>query len=302
MSDRVPFHEQVARKFIEQLKNNTAPWQKPWMPRVGWLPFNPNSGKRYRGINALLLMSCEREDPRWMSYKQAKDHGYQVRKGEKGVGIEYWLFPGKFDENGNLLRNADGSPVNPRPRVFYSTVFNAGQIDGIPPLEARQITWNPVEKAEVILKNSGARIQHSEYDAAFYSLLTDSIYLPRRDQFKDAEAYYSTALHELGHWTGHSSRLDRKLTGDKQSLDYAKEELRAEIASVMMSEEVGITHDPTRHVAYVKSWIKALQNDPREIFRAAADAEKIQTYLMGLHQREQVQQSIANPMAVAMKI
>src|ERR1035441_7028029 len=93
------------------------------------------------------------------------------------------------------------------------------------------------------------------------------------------DGYNMTALHELGHWTGHTSRLARDLSNPFRSEGYAREELRAEIASLMLGDELGIGHDPGQHVAYIESWIKVLEKDPREIFRAAADAEKITRFL-----------------------
>jgi antirestriction protein ArdC len=231
-----------------------------------------------------------------MTCKQAQEHGYQVRKGEKGTSVEYWLFPSEEEKKKGVIVRGERVIPQPRPQVFYATVFNAEQIDGVPTAETKPLPWNPVERAEEILRDSGARIFHTQYNHAFYNPLTDNIHLPRREQFKDAEAYYSIALHELGHWTGHDRRLNRPLDVNRRSPEYAKEELRAEIASVMMCGETGIAHDPTRHTAYVKFWIKALQDDSREIFRAAA--EKIQSYLLGLSQRERPAETMNNPLAM----
>lgn len=114
----------------------------------------------------------------------------------------------------------------------------------------------------------------------------DSITMPERGQFPSADNYYATALHELGHWTGHPSRLDRDLSNPFGSEGYAKEELRAEISSMILGNELGIGHDPGQHVAYVGSWIKVLQEDPLEIFRAAADAEKIQAFVLAFEQQQ----------------
>jgi putative DNA primase/helicase len=291
-----PFHETVAEKLIEQLKRGTAPWQKPWQAGVpgAFMPANPTTGKRYRGINAIHLMSQGHSDQRWMTYKQATAVGAQVRKGEKGTPIQYW----KFNEE-QTKTGADGKPVLDargeavkltialeRPRVFLATVFNAGQIDGLPPIEARkEQEWHAMERAEQILQASNAVIRHGEQNRAFYRPATDSIHLPDKDRFPSADKYYATALHELGHWTGHGSRLDRDLAHPFGSEGYAREELRAEIASMILGSELGIGHDPAQHAAYVGSWIKALQDDPLEIFRAAADAEKIQDYVLGLEQR-----------------
>ena len=194
--------------------------------------------------------------------------------------------------------DAKGEPIKQtvkleRPRVFFATVFNAEQIDGLPALQPRkQQDWNAVERAEQILQASGAVIRHGEQNRAFYRPATDSIHLPDKGQFSTADNYYATALHELGHWTGHESRLDRDLVHPFGSEGYAKEELRAEIASMILGDELGIGHDPGQHAAYVGLWIKALQEEPLEIFRAAADAEKIQAYVLGLEQ-QQVQEQAA---------
>lgn len=292
-----PFVEAVAEKLIEQLKAGVAPWQKPWQPGESGmcLPTNPVTGNRYKGINAIHLMSQGREDQRWMTYKQAESVGAQVRKGEKGTPIQYWKFSEeqtKTDADDKPVLDADGLRVKQtvrleRPALFMATVFNAEQIDGLPPVQRRkEQEWTAIDRAEKILQATGAVIRHGEHDRAYYRPATDSIHLPGKEQFAHADQYYATALHELGHWTGHGSRLDRDLAHPFGSEGYAKEELRAEIASMIMGDELGIGHDPRQHAAYVGSWIKAIREDPLEIFRAAADAERIQTYVLGLEQKQ----------------
>jgi antirestriction protein ArdC/phage/plasmid primase-like uncharacterized protein len=303
-----PFVEAVAEKLIAQLKEGVAPWQKPWQPGEpgSTMPFNPVTGNRYKGINALQLMSEDHADQRWMTYKQAASVGAQVRKGEKGTPIQYWKFTEEqplTDANDKPALDADGQPVKhtvklERPALFCATVFNAEQIDGLPPQQRRkEQSWAPQERAEGILSASGAGIQHSERDRAFYRPSTDTIHLPPKDQFESADRYYATALHELGHWTGHPSRLDRDLAHPFGSEGYAREELRAEIASMMIGDELGVGHDPGQHAAYVGSWIKAIHDDPLEIFRAAADAEKIQGHLLGLEVRQELENTEAQQLA-----
>jgi antirestriction protein ArdC/phage/plasmid primase-like uncharacterized protein len=299
MADKLkkPFHEQVAENLIEQLKQGTAPWQKPWEPGEpgSFMPINPTTGKRYKGINAVHLMAQGRTDQRWMTYKQAAAAGGQVRKGEKGTPIQYWKFTEeqtKTDDSGKPVLDGKGEPVKEeirleRPRVFFATVFNAEQIDGLPAAQRKEQTWDAIERAEQILKASGATIHHGENNRALYRLATDSIHLPDKAQFPTAANYYATALHELGHWTGHASRLDRDLIHPFGSEGYAREELRAEIASMILGDELGIGHDPSQHASYVGSWIKVLKDDPLEIFRAAADAEKIEAYVLTLEQQLQ---------------
>ena len=298
MDTKKPFNERVAESLIEQLKQGTAPWQKPW--KAGdpeFMPTNPTTGKRYKGINAIYLMGQGYTDHRWMTYKQASSVDAQVRKGEKGTTIQHWKSSDEkplLDDKGKPVLDGDGQPIKQiialdRPKVFFATVFNAQQIDGLPELKLQareEQSWNPLERAEKILQSSGAIIKHFEQDRAFYRVSTDSIHLPNKSQFPTAENYYATALHELGHWTGHSSRLDRDLANPFGSQGYAKEELRAEISSMILGAALGIGHDPSQHVAYVASWIKVLKEDPMEIFRAASDAEKIHDYVLSLEQKQ----------------
>jgi antirestriction protein ArdC len=173
----------------------------------------------------------------------------------------------------------------PKPQVFLAYVFNAAQIEWIPPQEKKAITWDPIEEAERIIQASKAHITYDAPHYPFYRPATDSIHLPDRGRFPSAANYYATALHELGHWTGHETRLNRDLSHPYGSEGYAREELRAEIASLIIGAELGTGYDPTQHAAYAASWSKILRDDPLEIFRAAADAEKIQKYFHALQQQ-----------------
>lgn len=298
---KLPYHQIVANQIVESLKAETAPWLKPWEASIanGQVPFNPITGKRYRGINALYLMLNQSNDNRWLTYKQAQSIEAQVRKGEKGTTIQYWKYSEeriKEDEGGRPVRDEQGNVVKiqvslERPKVFYATVFHASQIDNMPELVTKASDWSMIERAEKLLQRSGATIFHSEADRAFYRVSTDSIHLPPKEQFKSAANYYATALHELGHWSGHSSRLDRDLEHPFGSEAYAKEELRAEIASMLLGAELGIGHDPSQHTGYIKSWIRVLEDDPLEIFRAAADAEKIVNHICALDQVQEINQA-----------
>lgn len=287
--EKKDFYRRVADKIIEKLQEGTPPWRKPYNDGgYGTLPMNPTTGKRYKGGNALYLLAQGYDDPRWMTYKQAEKMGAQIRKGEHGTPVVYW----KFTEE-QKLKDAEGHETTEavsleRPKKFLSFVFNASQIDGLPPLVQERKEWNPSQMAEAILANSGAKILNHESVSAYYSPVKDEIHLPAREQFATAEDYYGTAMHELGHWTGHESRLNRDLLKNpKGSPEYAREELRAEIASFMIGEETGIFHHADRNAAYIASWIQVLENDPREIFRAASDAEKIMDFVMALQQKQE---------------
>ena len=297
------YAEEVAARIVEQLEQGTAPWQKPWQPGELRLPYNPTTGKEYKGMNSMWLSMQGHSDPRWMTYNQASADGGQVKKGSKGTHIVYWKFSEErkaTDEQGRPILDPETGKQKTinvqleRPRSFMAVVFNASQIDGLPPLEARPTMPEPERhaRAEAIMANSGANIQHVPGDRAYYRPSTDSITLPERNQFPTADAYYATALHEVGHWTGHPSRLDRDLSHPFGSEGYAREELRAEIASLMLGERLDLGHDPGQHAAYVGSWVKALKEDPKEIFRAAADAERIAGYVMGFEQEQMKMQTV----------
>lgn len=294
------FHEEVAEKLIEQLKRGVAPWQRPWAAGQGadGLPMNPTTGNRYKGMNTVVLMMQGRDDPRWMTYNQAKAAGAQVRRGEKGTTCQKWIFSQeqtKLDDAGKPVLDANGKPEKvtvmlERPILSLFKVFNAEQIDGLPALEPKTLDWDPIQRAESVLAASGARIYHDGKDRAYYSPVSDDIHLPKREQFPTAANYYATALHELGHWTGHESRLGRDLSNPFGSEGYAKEELRAEIASMILGRELGIGHDPDQHAAYVAGWINVLNDDPLEIFRAAVDAEKAYAHVLSL-ENQQIQEA-----------
>ena len=257
-------------------------------------------------------MLNQNADNRWLTYKQAQSIDAQVRKGEKGTTIQYWKFSEekiKKDDAGNPVLDDQGQPLKiqvhlERPKVFYATVFHAAQIDNMPELIQQKQDWALIERAEKMLVNSGAKIIHSEADRAFYRLSTDSIHLPPKAQFKSSAQYYATALHELGHWSGHATRLNRDLGHPFGSEAYAKEELRAEIASMLLGAELGIGHDPSQHTAYIQSWIRVLENDPLEIFMASADAEKIVNHLSSLEQIQDIQheQSVEKTKVVAISV
>jgi hypothetical protein len=173
------------------------------------------------------------------------------------------------------------------------TVFNAEQMDGIPPHQPKQRQdWEIAETGERILQNSGANIRHDQNDRAFYNRAQDAIHLPPRDASRSAPDYYGTALHELAHWSGHPSRLNRQTLNESYRFgdtNYAKEELRAELTSVFLAAERGIPHNPEQHAAYVFSWVGTLKNDKNEIFRAAKDAHTAADFIIGFENAREVQ-------------
>ena len=172
------------------------------------------------------------------------------------------------------------------PLLRAFTLVHASQIDLIPdyvPPTIEEAPWRAPEAAEIIRANSGAVIRIGG-DRAFYSPSTDHIQLPPQSAFASAEGYCGTLIHEMGHWTGAASRLNRDLRTSFGSHDYAREELRAEIGQMMVCAELGISDcDFSNNTAYVASWLEKLRSDRKEIFRAAADAQRIADYLLAFH-------------------
>ena len=282
--------QEVTDRIVEALEAGRRPWQRPWDPdrcAGPQAPFNPVTGKYYHGINVLLLgmspLAFETGDPRWMTYQQASDRKWQVQKGEKATGI-FFFKPLEVED-----KDADGSPDGPGTRMIgmlraYS-VFHASQIEGVPAYQApsrEEAPWTRPEAANIIMNNSRAVVRIGG-DRAFYSPSTDHIQLPPEEAFHGPEHWSATALHELAHWTGHSSRLDRDIMNKFGTPAYAIEELRAELASVFVGSTLGLPTDIPNHASYLASWIKSLKNDKREIFKAASDAQKIADMQLGFH-------------------
>lgn len=277
------YRKAVTERLIGMLESGTAPWQKPWDAGIAAMnrPHNFN-GRPYHGVNALMLWCTAidkgYEDPRWLTFKQVNKLGGHVNKGEKAQIVEYWQWEKEVEnpETGEKEK----VPLE-HPKVYRAAVFNADQCTGLPKLRRQAQQWTPVERAENIIAANGVPVTHNTDGSAFYSPGGDFICLTPRESFATVDAYYSTLLHEVGHSTGHPTRLNREFGGQFGSEGYAREELRAELASTFLCGELGIatTGSDEQHAAYVKSWVSALKNDYNEIFRAAADAEKICNYL-----------------------
>lgn len=276
----------VTAKIIAALEAGTPPWRRPWDPGKvpGGGPLNAISGHRYRGINPLLLgmsaPTAAHADPRWLSYKQAADKGWTVRRGEKATAV---LFFKKVELKGDGSATGDDARVVPVLRSF--PVFHASQVDGIAPYVAptqEEVPWRTPQSASVIVSRSGAVVREGG-EKAFYAPSQDFVQMPPRAAFRSAEGWASTMLHEMGHWSGHPSRLNRNLQTRFGSHAYAMEELRAEMASAFIGAELDIPAGIDQHASYIESWLSVLKQDKREVFRAAADAQRIADYLLGFH-------------------
>jgi len=290
-ASRKQFAEGAAGRVVQQLEKGAAPWQQGWNSPQGAQepPCNPASGARYDGLNAIVLRCEARErgysDPRWLTYNQAKKIGAQIRKGEQGTKLEYWQFPPKKESDNKAAPAEAGQEKSEIIHRTY-TVFNAEQCERMPSLEPKRVQdWEVCERAARLLQASGADIEHRRGDRAYYQPKEDKIVLPEPERFRRPEDYYAAALHEMGHWSGHNSRLDRETlrrgVGEGAGSDArAKEELRAEMTSMTVNGVMRLPHEPERHASYVDSWIKMLKNDPEELRRAAREAGAAAEHLL----------------------
>lgn len=294
------YAKEMADELINMIKAGTAPFQIPWNPSKGTaLPYNYITGNPYRGSNNFRLLMQGYEDPRWLTYRQAQSVNAQVKKGEHGIKLIKLVTHAEHterDKNGKPVTDENGKPKTiliplEQPFIKSFTVFNAEQIDGLPKYEPEplpELTWSSDNPAERILITSKANIEHKFGNDAYYNLRNDKIVLPEKAQFNNAGSYYAVALHELGHWTGHESRLNRKMINQFGSPEYAREELRAEIASMMINRQLGMPHNPERHANYVEGWVSVLEKDPNEILHACRDAQKIQNYVLSFQQEQKI--------------
>ena len=283
---RQSLYAEVTHKIVAEIEAGRCPWVQPWA-QVGvapGLPRNALSKRKYSGINILLLWSevIERgySSQNWLTFRQALEAGGSIRKGERGTMI---VFAEKFTPRSEKEHTADdGSAAKQVHFLKRFTVFNVAQCEGLPPHMIGDVPALPERKtipvAEALIAATGAdfRIGGSR---AFYSPSDDYVAVPPQPMFTDQINYYRTALHELGHWTGHETRLARDFSGEFGSLSYAREELCAELASAYLCASLSI--QPTvRHSDYIGNWLEVLRDDDRAIFRAASLASKAADYLL----------------------
>jgi antirestriction protein ArdC len=267
-------YQDVTNSIIEQLEKGAIPWVKPWRADNS-ADKNFISQKPYQGVNRLILgmssMIQGFNNPAWASYKQWESKGGQVRKGEKGTRIVFYSPVSKENKQTGVTESYNV--------LKGYTVFNASQVDGldivyVPPEES---AFTPNELAEQRIVKTGAMISHGS-DAAFYMPSQDRIQLPNKSAFDNESSYYATAFHELTHWTGSESRLDRNLKGKFGNPAYAFEELVAEMGAAFLCADYGIQGE-LRHAGYIQSWLKALKEDSKAIFKASALAQKAADYI-----------------------
>jgi antirestriction protein ArdC len=279
--------EDVAKMLIEAMEQSAAPWMKPWAASPFCL-HNGVTGHVYSGVNILMLALHLFSDPRYCTFKQAKENGWMVKKGSTSSIVKYAAKvtrSEKADSEGQENEEAKTFFLN---KWFH--VFNFEQIDGAPLLESseEEKAFNPLPRCEEVLKYADVKIQESKSsDQAFYRGSEDCVYLPDRYRFSSEIDFYRIAFHEMGHATGAKHRLNRENALNSQLKDYAFEELVAEITSFLVGRIVGCGSDPSsNNVSYLNSWIEALKNDHNYIFKACRLADCAMRWILYPEERE----------------
>jgi len=285
-SSRPDIYQHVTDTIITQLEKGTAPWHKPWLGgdiNPFRLPINQKTGKTYQGINIILLwcasINKEFTCNDWGTFKQWSEKKESIRKGEKGSMVVYY---------DTFEKDVDGEIKNV-PFLKQSVVFNRCQLASF---QAEQIAENDttplverLDNVENFVANTKAVVKHTGYKACFVPS-KDEIYMPGKNTFINSEgftateAYYSTLLHELTHWSGHTSRLDRKQSRKFADIPYAEEELIAELGAAFLCANLEITNAPKpEHANYIAHWLKVLKQNKYAIISAASSASKAVDYL-----------------------
>lgn len=286
-------YQEITNSIIESLEHvSVEDYKAPFaMLTSQKAPVNPITGHGYRGINTLVLWLQQKkqgyQSNEWGTFKQWKEKGAKIKKGEKSTTIIFYKQVIKKDAVNDVVTEKEETGFYHMVKSYR--VFNADQVDGYEPATGLEEgilgTVEKLQGVEGFVASSGAIVSENGMEA-FYCLLSDEIHMPARTMFFDngqtaTENYYATLLHELTHWTGADKRLGRELNGyNTHKGSYAFEELVAELGSAFLCAQFGIKqHSRDDHAAYIKSWLQALKNDKKYIFKAASYAQKAVDYL-----------------------
>ena len=301
--DRTNLYDEITTRIIGELEAGRVPWVQPWGTAAAKallaMPNNAATGRGYSGINILILWGAVIEHgfpcQSWLTFRQALSLGGNVRKGERGTTVVYADRFIPDDEKKRARETGDDPQAIPFLKRF--TVFNAAQCENLPDEVAVAAPPTPpglIEPTvEALIEATGIDFRIGGTRAC-YAPAHDYVQVPPPQAYFEPINWHRTALHELGHASGHPSRLDREMSGSFGSKTYAFEELVAEMNAAFCCASLGIV--PTvRHADYIGSWLEVLREDSRAIVRAASKASKAADYLLGfLLEREPVKAATSN--------
>jgi len=289
MSPYKPLSERTAAKMATELKTGLSILQRPDNNPNAAMPFNIETGNRYPGASALVLLMQKKDDPRWASFQQANRNHTAVTKNATGTWItfktQHEYQPAMKD--GEPVLKENGKPRYDRvrldePKDVEVKLFNGEQLRKLPKWEKEPQEVSVIDRAEAILANSGVNIEHGG-DEMLYHKESDTILLPEPEQFAGHEQYLAEALHQL---------LHRELENqpDRVERSIIKDELRTNIASLFLAKEVGLPFELNYHDGYANSWAQLLKDEPGELFKAAEDAQQMFDKVLGYEQKVEQKQ------------
>lgn len=279
-------YQLITDKLIALIEKGTPPWRQPWFIDK---PRNLLTGKHYQGQNPLILqiqmMDQGHEDPYFIGYQQAKSQGWTIKKGCKASWILFAGFATKEIQTENGGTEEETYRVCQWHKVFNVACVDDGQ-DGKAIEKHKQNIWqypgfkNQGNKlAQLIWEAADPKMQ--SYPSACYNPQNDTIYLPSKEKFITEDGYWATAMHELIHWTGHESRLNRSLNNGFNTHTYAYEELIAEIGSAYLCNEIELNPTLEDHASYLSGWLEILK-DRKAFFKASKEAQKASDWILSI--------------------
>src|ERR1700744_1466945 len=286
-----PLAEQTSARMASLLNDRRSIFTKP-VKEDGTsqfvMPINARTKQPYKGAAALVLMMQNRRDPRWLSYDQARFNKTPVRKGAYGTLIE---FPSTNElrqkmENGQPVVKEAGQPKMERvkleePVTVQAFLFNGKDLMNLKNGEVKPPERTPAERAQAILDNSGVKFE-PENVFTHYDRGKDTIHMPAKESFEQPGLYYTEALRQLAYAAKHESRMDTFPDQLGSSVDLRKGELRANIAAIFLSAQLNLPYNLGQDARSTKEWAKLMEDEPQELFKAAAEAQQTVDYIMKL--------------------
>ena len=276
--------ETFAKKVTDMVLSNSAPWVKPWGANCAkGLPMNALTGRPYRGCNVMFLLATPFGSRGWLTFKQVSSLGGKVKRGSKATDIFFFT---SIEVEKEDAKTGEKVKVDV-PFLKNFKVFNLEQIE-LP--EDAPLKFHPEDSTEAPIDDSGIfdecekllnmAVWYEDSTSAYYIPSRDEIHLPNRRTFSSLSGFWGTAMHELSHWTGHESRLNRDMCHSFGSQKYAREELIAEISSWLLAVTLGTPHEPQNSASYLASWVRDFKDKPRELYSAISQAQKVVDYLL----------------------
>jgi len=295
-------YDVITQRIMTLMQQGVVPWRKPWSGDA-MSPRNMISKRQYRGVNVFLLAAMSYRSPYWLTYKQARQLGGFVRKGEKSCPVVFWKWIERKDKKTDQV-------IEEFPVLRYYSVFNLEQCelpgDAVPlPPDLDEKPFQPIDRCEQVVRHmpQPPAIEHDGGDWAYYHSINDTIHLPKPEQFDKHQEYYATLFHELTHATGHVKRLARKGVMDRNHPgleEHSKEELIAEMGAAFLCGHCAIEAATIENSAsYIAGWLSALANDHRLVIHAATNAQKAADSILGRQTVELQDTGTSSTMSVA---